>query len=318
MIKLIKGINVESPAGGAGAASSSSGNGFSTISTISRTTSPAFGLSAPSSAVGSHASSPISIGGHRIIRSYDSETDTISYDDEPSSFRIGLNGTPLEMNDKQLLTRENRIGGGRFSDVYKVKSTPSNVTYIIKHIKPEQYSESDILREFNNLIQFKDNNQVIQLIAANIYDHEAYFVHEYVPGETLYAWLRTIPTNEERERIFKELKSAVTSIHNANYVHLDLHPKNIWIPEDSSKPLFLLDLGSMYRIGETRNSVTRTEGYSPGAFSSINIKKATPNINEYAMNKLKRNIVPHKGGGNRKTRTKRQKRKRYTKRGNRK
>jgi hypothetical protein len=308
---MIKRINVESPAGGAGVASSGSGNGFSTESRgsiISRFPSPAFGSS---------ASSPISIGGHPIIKSYDSETGTTS-NYEPSSFRIGLNGTPLEMNDKQLLTAGNRIPGGRFSDVYKVKSTPSNVTYIIKHIKPEQYFPDATLREFNNLIQFKGNNQVIQLIAANIYDHEAYFVHEYIPGKTLHDWLETGPTNDERINIIGQLKSAVTSIHDAKYVHLDLHPKNIWIPEDSSKPLFLLDLGSMYRIGETRNSVTRTEGYSPGAFSPINITKATVAINDFAMNKLKSKIMPRTAGGNRKTRMKRQKRKRYTKKGNRK
>ncbi len=307
----------KSPDGGDGA----SNNGVSTLSPIH---SPAFGSPASPHAFGSPASSPasrpasgISTAEHHIVKSYDSTTDSVS-DDKPSSFRIGLNGIPLEMNDRQLLISKNRIGGGRFSDVYKVTSTPSNVTYIIKHIKPDKFSEPSVLREFDNLIHFKGNIHVIQLIAANIYDHEAYFVHEYIPGKTLHAWLRTGPNNEERERIFHQLEVAVRSVHEAGYVHLDLHPNNIWIPDESSKPLFLLDLGSMHRIGNERNSSIRTEGYSPGHFSPIKTNKATVELNEYAMKVLKRNIVPHKGGGNRKTRANRKKHKKYTKKANRK
>lgn len=304
-------IFLRSPAGGAGATSSNSG-----FSTVSANHSPASGSSTSSPASG------FSIGKNDIIRSYDSETNTIS--DKPSSFRIYVNGIPLEMHDKQILTHKNKIGGGAFSNIYKVTSTPSNVTYIIKHLTPtskEGYSLENTEHEFDNLIQFKGNTHVIQLIAANIYNDEAYFVHEYIPGKTLHDWLRTGPTNAERERIFAELELAVKSVHEAGYVHLDLHPNNIWIPDDSSKPLFLLDLGSMHITGAKRNSVTRTARYSPGPLSPINLKNATIAINDFAMNVLKRNIVPHKVGGNRKSRTKRlthKKHKKHTRKANRK
>jgi len=292
-----RGIFLRSPAGGAGAGAASNNSGFYTESANH---SPASGTSI------SPPASELSIREHPIIKSYDNETNTIS--DKPSSFRIHVNGTPLEMNDKQILTTENKIGGGLFSNIYKVKSTPSNVTYIIKHLTPTSkggYSKENTEREFDNLIQFKGNTRVIQLIAANIYDDEAYFVHEYIPGKTLHAWLRTGPTNEERERIFHELQLAVKSVHEAGYVHLDLHDNNIWIPDDRSKPLFLLDLGSMHRNGETRSTVTRAGRFSPGPLSPITLENATIPINNFAMNVLKRNIVPHRVGGNRKSRTKR-------------
>ena len=74
----------------------------------------------------------------------------------------------------------------------------------------------------------------------------------------------------------------------------------------------------MYMIGDVRSRPTSTEGYSPGPFSNIKTNTATVAINEYAMEQLKRKIIKPTAGGNRKTRMKRQKRKRYTKRGNRK
>ena len=68
------------------------------------------------------------------------------------------------------------------------------------------------------------------------------FVMEYIEGRTLAEYLTEDPSQNERNRIFEELLSAVCYIHQSGIIHHDLKPENILITW-SGNVLKLVDFG---------------------------------------------------------------------------
>lgn len=167
---------------------------------------------------------------------------------------------------------------GRFSRVQRVND------YIIKHLI-HHYSPDLALHEVRNLIKCIGNPQVVQILGAEIYSSEAFIIYQYIPGQTLHDYIHKTPppTHSELMRRYAEASNAIQNLHEQGLVHLDINPKNIWVPEDSKKPVILLDLGSMHAIGEERTVITGTPGYYP-VFG--NLSKADPKLNLYAMSAI--------------------------------
>jgi tRNA A-37 threonylcarbamoyl transferase component Bud32 len=91
------------------------------------------------------------------------------------------------------------------------------------------------------------------------------------------------PTAADAAQIYSQLAAAVESIHRAGYAHMDIHVGNVWIPDDRRRPVYLLDLGSMDRIGADVMSL---------------------DVNTTALQKMRTLIIggARKGGGRHRTR----------------
>lgn len=178
----------------------------------------------------------------------------------------------------QIITEEKEHDGKRIQK-----------SYIVKHLRSQRginYVVENVIDEIKNLQQFLGNPYVVQLLGANVYKADAFLVFPYIPGKTLWDWLKSDPKPplELRKQRYTELWEGLKSIHAKGFAHLDIQPNNIWIPEDPATPAFYLDLGAMYRFGEERTlRISTTKGYYP-AFENITI--ARPYLNYYAFEKV--------------------------------
>jgi hypothetical protein len=100
----------------------------------------------------------------------------------------------------------------------------------------------------------------------------------YTEGQTLEAWLKGEHSDEDREKIHKELTTALTTIHAYNFIHADVKPSNIWIPTDS--PAYFLDFGSAIKPGEKATSFTRKPGQSLFNAANVSQGKNTEDLKE--------------------------------------
>jgi serine/threonine protein kinase len=194
----------------------------------------------------------------------------------------------------ELYHRQSTTKGG-FSNVFVYEDGEK---YIIKRLEMRQYGNphkyrEDAYNELRNLAQFYGKPYVNQILGAEIYSNFGILVMEYVQGKTLYDWLQQTPLPDIslREQRLEEIIDAVQKIHKQGFAHLDINPRNIWIPDAKSRKAYLLDLGSMAPLGQERLSPTRTEGYSPGPFSPIPIHISSTNINMYSLDEVRKNIL---------------------------
>jgi serine/threonine protein kinase len=120
--------------------------------------------------------------------------------------------------------------------------------------------------EGRTLVKFRHPNivPVLKFFDAN---GTAYLVMEYVEGQSLQDVLerhKTLPENELRE-ILGPILDGLETIHEANYLHRDIKPDNIFIRAADGSPV-LLDFGAARQaLGSKSRTLTSivTPGYAP-------------------------------------------------------
>lgn len=115
--------------------------------------------------------------------------------------------------------------------------------YVLKYMRGQPFYTHYVDSEINMLMALTDSPYVVQLLAASLYNEKAYILYPYIPGKTLSEWLRTRPDVDDRKKVYIHLMNGLIDIHSRGYVHRDVKPANIWIPDDSSQHPFYLDLG---------------------------------------------------------------------------
>lgn len=142
--------------------------------------------------------------------------------------------------------------------------TINNTKYAMKRVNIGQYSDS-LYKEIRSLSILNDNNCTCapKLIAIAKHSEYIYLLMSYTEGKTLYDWLKTHPSNSEKQQRLDELKAALGKIHEFNIIHADVKPSNIWIPADPSTPAYFIDFGSSIEEGEKATSYTTSPEGSP-------------------------------------------------------
>jgi eukaryotic-like serine/threonine-protein kinase len=113
-------------------------------------------------------------------------------------------------------------------------------------------------REQQTLAQL-NHPSIAQLHDANMLaDGTAYFVMEYVEGETLTDYCRkNKPSLEQMLRLFRSVCEAVSYAHTQAIIHRDLKPSNILVKEDGN--VKLLDFGIAKRIADLQEQPKQTK-----------------------------------------------------------
>ena len=183
-------------------------------------------------------------------------------------------------------TIESVLGHGGFGITYLAHDTALGAQVAIKEYLPHELAsrenktqvlpnpERDAVRDYQTglknfvkearaLARFKHPNivRVLRFLEAN---GTAYVVMEYEEGQSLADYLRRNgPRLDEQMllRVFIPILNGLNAVHEAEMLHLDIKPENIYLRKDGSP--MLIDFGSARQGSAHMHKVALTHGYAP-------------------------------------------------------
>ncbi len=168
--------------------------------------------------------------------------------------------------------------------------TTSHVTLGTQSSKEFVYRlKAKFLKEARNIAKF-DNPYIVRIHSAFEENNTAYYVMDYIEGETLADIVKNdgpIPEKKSLQYI-KKVGNALDYVHNRNMTHLDVKPANIIVRQEDGTPI-LIDFGlaKQYDSQGQQTSTTPTgisHGYAPmEQYSSGGIKEFSPQTDLYSL-----------------------------------
>ncbi|HEY5682734.1 MAG TPA: serine/threonine-protein kinase [Sulfuricaulis sp.] len=130
-------------------------------------------------------------------------------------------------------------------------------------VRDYQHGLKNFVKEARALARFKHPHivRVLRFLEAN---NTAYVVMEYEEGQSLADYLkRNGPRLDEPTllRIFIPILNGLLAVHEAEMLHLDIKPENIYLRKDGSP--MLIDFGSARQGTVHLHKVALTHGYAP-------------------------------------------------------
>jgi len=159
----------------------------------------------------------------------------------PPHFR--LEGTPLKENEDFRVLRARRLHLGRNSEV-AVRQARDPQNHSPAKPSPRIQAEVKIMQAIE-----KGRHPGKQYVARVVESGRDFLATEWINGKTLFEILNSGKlTSKEAEGILAQVRQAVAAIHDAGYVHADLHPKNILISNYGE--VQIIDLGISVPLGQ--------------------------------------------------------------------
>jgi len=183
-------------------------------------------------------------------------------------------------------TIESVLGHGGFGITYLARDTSLGALVAIKEYLPHEIANRDdktavlpnptrdavrdyqtglknFVKEARALARFKHPNivRVLRFLEAN---GTAYMVMEYEEGQSLADYLkREGPKLDEPTllKVFIPILNGLHAVHEAEMLHLDIKPENIYLRKDGSP--MLIDFGSARQGSVHMQRVALTHGYAP-------------------------------------------------------
>ena len=207
---------------------------------------------------------------------------------------------------------EKILGQGGFGITYLAMDLNLDRYVAIKEFFPKDYCDRDdttsqvslgtqgskefvnrlkakFLKEARNIAKF-DNPYIVRIHSAFEENNTAYYVMDYIEGETLADIVKNegpIPEDKALQYI-KKVGDALDYIHTRNMTHLDVKPANIIVRQEDGTPI-LIDFGlaKQYDAQGQQTSTTPTgisHGYAPmEQYSSGGIKEFSPQTDLYSL-----------------------------------
>ncbi len=196
-------------------------------------------------------------------------------------------------NNKEEYKVEERIGGGGFSSVFKIKKIDDGEYYALKTFSSD-FADKIELETFKNEIsksmQVESKNTVKYLFFNDgeiFSDLPPYIIMEYCNGGTLEGYMEDIKnsenviTNEELKKIYSQLINGMKDI-NSKVIHRDIKLKNILLKDGIIK---IGDFGISKSVSETTRTMT-FKGYGTKEYISPEgwkFEKNTIKMDIYSM-----------------------------------
>ncbi|MCB1868883.1 MAG: serine/threonine protein kinase [Gammaproteobacteria bacterium] len=181
-----------------------------------------------------------------------------------------------------------RVGSGGFSLIYLAEDEDSQERVILKEYLPRKLAQrlgstrveiaptaSPDQFERGRKLFFQEAKALSQLSHPNIVNvrtfflanNTAYLVMDYEQGRNLATYIKRHNGKLSTAlllTVFPAILDALSLVHSANQIHLDIKPSNIHL-RSGGRPL-LLDFGAIHQLATTRSGMASqviTPGFSP-------------------------------------------------------
>lgn len=159
----------------------------------------------------------------------------------------------------------------------------SNTAELVKRLKTK------FLKEARNIARF-DHPNIIRIFSAFEENNTAYYVMEYIEGESLSEMVkRNGPLTEKRALAYIEkVGGALEYVHARKINHLDVKPANIMVRRSDDRPI-LIDFGlSKQYDSEGNQTSTMAPGFSHGyapmeQYNEGGVKGFSPQTDLYSL-----------------------------------
>lgn len=178
-------------------------------------------------------------------------------------------------NEKKEYLVEERIGGGGFSSVFRIKKVENGEHYALKTFSSD-FADKTELESFKNEVskamQVESDNTVKYLFfndGETYSELPPYIIMEYCNGGTLEEYIENIKNTERNitsgdlKKIFSQLISGMEAINN-KVIHRDIKLKNILLKDGIIK---IGDFGISKSIAETTRIMT-FKGYGTKEYTA--------------------------------------------------
>jgi serine/threonine protein kinase len=183
--------------------------------------------------------------------------------------------------------------GAGYSVLYSVLSGERKL--FLKALNQEQGTSTENLsrlqREYKLLERLYGNEHIVRCIGWRE-DAEVgpCIVMEYVDGETLADYMKTVPSNKDKKRILNELMDALAFIHSHQVVHNDLKPENILITRNGHN-VKLIDFGYADSDANLDKATGGTKDFASPELVHQETTDATSDI--YSLGYIIKTVFPH-------------------------
>lgn len=151
--------------------------------------------------------------------------------------------------------------------VSRMTGNPQVTAYTDERQEDFYYGLKQFLEEAEILARFRDNPHIVGVHSYFEENGTAYFVMDYVEGDSFKAYIRNqggkVPW-EDAVKILTPVMDALAAVHQQGIVHRDVAPDNIYLAAEGT--VKLLDFGAArYSLGDKSKSLdaVRKEGYAP-------------------------------------------------------
>lgn len=167
-----------------------------------------------------------------------------------------------------------RIGYGRFSNVFRAMYEPTGKIYAVKVIKKKELNICYISNEIR-LGSLLEHHNIARVYFMYQNETHYFIAMEHLEGTTLDNLINTKLFTEDEARVFVyEITKALHYLHAHGLVHRDIKPGNIMVTKNGIK---IIDFGTIgmveYTCGEFSNIYAPDDGYND-EISSMEALKA--------------------------------------------
>lgn len=207
---------------------------------------------------------------------------------------------------------ERVLGQGGFGITYLATDLNLDRPVAIKEFFPQDYCDRELttshvslgtqssadfvnrlkvkfLKEARNIAKF-DNQGIIKIHAAFEENNTAYYVMDYIEGESLSDMVKKNgPLSQEKAlKYISQVGKALTYVHDQKINHLDIKPANIMVRRKDDNPI-LIDFGLSKQYDSSGNQTSTTptgisHGYAPmEQYTDGGVKEFSPQTDLYSL-----------------------------------
>ncbi len=204
------------------------------------------------------------------------------------------------------------LGQGGFGITYLAEQVMAERKVCIKEFFPKQYYNRDedsrsislgsqgsaeimdlykakFVKEAKTIAKL-DHPNIIHIFDVFAENNTAYYVMEYIDGESLSALVKERGALSESEAVgyIKQVAAALGNIHEQRIMHLDIKPANIMLRKADGKPV-LIDFGLSKQYDAEGNQTSSTPvgisaGYAPmEQYQQGGVKEFSPETDIYSL-----------------------------------